>query len=420
MDATERRRRAAEEAAGWWVTLQVDEVPEFQRREFVDWLRESPVHIAEILRVAQVHGALERFERWAHVPMSLRESDPDDTNIISLGERASLPEVGASSRTGDPLSGSHEPAMRLQRMWRTTKWVAMAAGILGAVLFTDFLMERTRGQVIATGRAERREVVLTDESLVQVDPNTRLHVRYSKQGRDIFLEHGRAVFHVSKNHRRPFFVHSNGTMVRAVGTAFGVEHVGAATIVTVAEGKVSVSSEPGRKPLTPIQGPGAALPGPPQGLVRHGGALLPEDERKPAALPGVPTDRADSAMVSGPAVGGAQVYLTANQQLTVDRGGATEPVREVDSRRELAWATGRLIFRNDPISAVVAEFNRYNAVQLAVADDKLASRPMTGVFNAMEPEAFLAFLKSVAPVQVVRTSETRITISPAPATPADK
>lgn len=125
-------------------------------------------------------------------------------------------------------------------------------------------------------------------------------------------------------------------------------------------------------------------------------------------------------MVSGPAVGGAQVYLTANQQLTVDRGGATEPVREVDSRRELAWATGRLIFRNDPISAVVAEFNRYNAVQLAVADEKLASRPMTGVFNAMEPEAFLAFLKSVAPVQVVRTSETRITISPAPATPADK
>ncbi len=78
MDATERRRRAAEEAAGWWVTLQVDEVPEFQRREFVDWLRESPVHIAEILRVAQVHGALERFERWAHVPQP---------NEIGCGER---------------------------------------------------------------------------------------------------------------------------------------------------------------------------------------------------------------------------------------------------------------------------------------------------------------------------------------------
>lgn len=416
MAATERRRRAAEEAASWWVTLQADDVPEPQRRDFVDWLRESPVHIAEMLRVAQVHGAL---ERWAHGLSSLREgvaevgheSSADDTNIINLGDRTSLPVGGALPGTGDLQPESRAPALNRRRLWRTSKWMAMAAGVVGAVLFANVVLERLRGQVIDTGRAERREVVLADESLVQVDPNTRLRVRYSRQGRDIFLEHGRAVFHVAKNHRRPFFVHSNGTVVRAVGTAFGVEHAGAATIVTVAEGKVSVSSEPGRKPLIPVQDPDAALPGAPGMAPRAGN--LPELRGPPAAATG-------SAKVPGRIAGQTQVFLTANQQLTVDRGGATEPIREVDSRRELAGATGRLIFHDDPVSTVVAEFNRYNAVQLVVTDERLAARPLTGVFNAMEPDAFLAFLKSVAPVHVLRTSENRIIISAAPTTSTEK
>jgi transmembrane sensor len=39
----------------------------------------------------------------------------------------------------------------------------------------------------------------------------------------VTLERGRAVFHVAKDKARPFLVSSNGTVVRAVGTVFGVE-----------------------------------------------------------------------------------------------------------------------------------------------------------------------------------------------------
>src|SRR5262245_24981326 len=67
MDANERRRQAAADAADWWVRLQSADLSATQRGEFVDWLRESPVHVAEMLRIAQVHGALERFERWTRI-----------------------------------------------------------------------------------------------------------------------------------------------------------------------------------------------------------------------------------------------------------------------------------------------------------------------------------------------------------------
>ena len=63
MHASDRRRRAAEDATEWWILLQGD-VSRAQREQYVDWLRESPVHVAEMLRVAKVHDALAYFERW--------------------------------------------------------------------------------------------------------------------------------------------------------------------------------------------------------------------------------------------------------------------------------------------------------------------------------------------------------------------
>src|SRR5690349_12905429 len=64
MDGPERRAMAAETAAEWWVRLKDPRIPMSEREQFVDWLRESPVHVAEMLRVAQVHDALANFRRW--------------------------------------------------------------------------------------------------------------------------------------------------------------------------------------------------------------------------------------------------------------------------------------------------------------------------------------------------------------------
>ena len=106
-----------------------------------------------------------------------------------------------------------------------------------------------------------------------------------------------------------------------------------------------------------------------------------------------------------------EIFLTANEQLTVSVSGSAEPVREVDSHRALAWAEGRLILESESVAYAVREFNRYNRIQLKITDQALAQRTISGVFNAEDPQSFVAFIQSVAPVRVTRDAEANITIA---------
>jgi ferric-dicitrate binding protein FerR (iron transport regulator) len=73
-DEGERHRLASEEATVWWMRLHFEELARADRERFIDWLRESPLHVAEMLRLAQMHRALKRFQCWAQV----NTDGPDD------------------------------------------------------------------------------------------------------------------------------------------------------------------------------------------------------------------------------------------------------------------------------------------------------------------------------------------------------
>ena len=379
MDASERRNRAGGEAADWFARLQAGDMERAEREQFVEWLRESHLHVAEMLRVAQIHGALERFQRWVHVSTGPKT---DADNLVQLPPPQDAP------LTERPPAGP-------RRRTRTgLKLFAVAATVL-LIVAALVVLPRIRGRVIETDRGERREVVLADGSLLQVDPETRLRVKYSNSVRKVLLEHGRALFHVAKNPQRPFLVEAEDTTVRAVGTAFGVDERPEGVVVTVAEGKVAVF--PTSRVMT-----SAGLQ---NNDVPDSGASKDPDSHGPGVRThsGKGTSLADTPVAAG-------LFLTANQQVTVQTSGSAEPVREIDSQRALAWARGRLIFQNDPLGRAIAEFNRYNHVQLTVTDRELAAQPVSGVFNAAEPEAFIAFLQSVTEVEIERDGDRSITI----------
>jgi transmembrane sensor len=368
MDASERRKRASSEAADWFARLQAGEMERAERQQFVEWLRESHIHVTEMLRIAQIHGELKQFEHWARISTGPKTGED---NVLQLPKP---PDEGSQDSHGH-TPGSPPPRRRPRGRAGIRFFAAAAAIVLigtAAVVLT-----KIRGQVIETERGERREVVLSDGSVIQVDPETRLRVKYADEIRRVVLEHGRALFHVAKNPARPFLVQADGTTVRAVGTAFGVEQQAHGVVVTVAEGKVSISS-PDFPPPSPSDGRGQ-------------GVTVPESAHSSAQT----------------------LFLTADQQVTVLSRGAAEPVRKVDSRRALAWAEGRLIFQNDELGKVIAQFNRYNRVLLTVADRGLAAKPVSGVFNASDPEAFIAFLQSVTALEIVRDGDRSITIGTA-------
>lgn len=66
MEEREQRIRVAEEAARWWVAMQ-DNPSRAERIAYVAWLRESPLHVAEMLRLCQLYVKLGRFSGWASI-----------------------------------------------------------------------------------------------------------------------------------------------------------------------------------------------------------------------------------------------------------------------------------------------------------------------------------------------------------------
>jgi transmembrane sensor len=347
MDANERRARATREATQWWNRLSVGrptEIPRADRELFTQWLRESPLHVAEILRIAYVHDALERFQHWSEIEVGdAGEAD----NVISIREETS---AVSGLQTQDVIGADRATTHRSQaRFW------AIAASVCLIAVLAGWLALGARGQLIETELAERRQVMLDDGTVVQLEPETKLRVRFEDANRHIALEHGRALFRVTKDAHRPFWVSTEHTSVRAVGTAFGVERSARGVVVTVAEGTVAV-------------GRGSVLP---------------------ASADAVKNERSGS----GVAPDVAEVFLTAGQQLTVQRSGAMDQVRTVDAARALAWAQGQLIFENARLADVVEEFNRYNRTQLRIDDSRLATRPVSGVFDATDIETLLAFIR---------------------------
>lgn len=357
MDAEDRRELAGVEASQWWVLLRDPNVPQEQLELYVDWLRESPLHVAAMIRVARLHSRLQKFEHWDRINPSRSLEEEAVVDFPSPAPH-SLQEVatpaGSEGRRRQP---------------RSTLW-AIAASAL--IVFTGTLLYMDRPAfTVQTERAERRELILDDGSRVQIDPESRLRVKLDETRRRIVLERGRAWFKVARDTKRPFEVEANDTIIRALGTAFAVEQQKVGVRVTVSEGKVTVSAAPATA-----------------------STLFPPSQAKHAN------------QIKAP-------ILTANQQITVRRSGSADPIKKVDPGKELAWTRGRLVFENKPVADVMEEFNRYNPVQLRAADDELAHIPVTAVFDASDPESFVAFLESVASIEVTRKGRKEIVLATA-------
>src|SRR6185312_13249445 len=145
MDASERRRRAGEEAAEWWVLLDSENGTLETRTAFVDWLRESALHVEEMLRVAQVHGALEQFQRWATL-------STDATGKSGAPEGSTASNVTSFPLTSRPLSA--RDAQRTSRSRRA--WLGVGFATAAAALLAVWLNGLSGSYTVTTGQGERR------------------------------------------------------------------------------------------------------------------------------------------------------------------------------------------------------------------------------------------------------------------------
>lgn len=314
------------------------------------------------------------FQRWLLEPSNAKAWDDLTGSLEAFTEFGAMPEIKAMRARA--LS-SGPPSRHTARWWAGG---AVAAGLAGLLLITTThfftALPFDKSAAVETGRyasalGERRDIRLTDGSLVTLDTASTIETAYSDDVREIRLLDGQARFDVAPNKQRPFIVVAGDRRITAVGTKFDVEVGG--------DGLVKVLLLKGRVKVEPIRETGI-------------GRLLPA----------ISADE-----------------LAPGEEL-VSKGTGEVSIGAADVVKETSWQSGQLVFRDDRLADAVDEMNRYSDAKIVLVDSTIDDLRISGVFRTDRPENFLAALTAFYPVVADRQTAGIITLkwrhgSPRPA-----
>lgn len=206
---------------------------------------------------------------------------------------------------------------------------------------------------------EQKVVRLPDGSRVHLNVDSQVKLAFRDGERRLTLTRGEAFFDVAHDAKRPFIVMVDGAQVRALGTKFDVRRRNGGVQVTLLQGSVRVSPDKAR---------------------------------------------------------GAPVVLRPNQQALLTRGAAIRTAA-IDATRTTSWTTGRLVFRDTPLAAAVAEVNRYSAQKVELDGAGLGAQPVSGFFDVGDAESFARGVAGFHDLSLTRAPNGTWRLAPAPTSP---
>ncbi len=354
MNSNEEKIRAAiaEQAGEWFVTNDEGPLDARHSAELTAWFKASPVHIEEFLGVSAVARDLKQARtdpQYSVEAILARARAEDDGSVRRLWPRV------IDAVRGRPFGG-----------WSPAAMAMTACALLGVGLLLTWNLRPTEHPAASDGipalhfetrHGEQLTQRLADNSVLHLNTDSAVSIRYSKSERLVILSSGQATFEVAHEAKRAFRVHAGPADIIDLGTKFDVRAEQGSTVVTVVEGRVAVV------PTNSSQTPSRRL-----------------------------------------------VELSADQQIRVTEVlWPAEPVA-VDAERATAWLQRQIVFDNEPLERVAAEFNRYTAKPIEIATPALRKLRISGVFATDDTDAFVAFLRSLKGVHVEVTA-TRIRVS---------
>jgi transmembrane sensor len=291
------------------------------------WIAADPsrAHLVTELEAAWRFGGQAPYEwgveeGWRRFDAARRARNRPSFRLIQGAKRAAPSIVMRDS--GTPI-------------WRIAAAVFVIAGASLAVWRAGAPRARARAAAnanamteVATLRGQRATLRLADGTRVALGMASRL--RYARafgdSARDVYLD-GDGYFEVAHDSLHPFAVHTSTSVIRDVGTKFGVRAYSqsAETEVIVAEGAVAFTA---------------------------------------------------------PKTGEALVLRARDLVRLEGDGRSTTLINDVDPKEYLAWTEGRLAFQDTPLREVIAELHRwYDRDLLQLADTSIGSRRLTASFT---------------------------------------
>jgi transmembrane sensor len=357
----EKVRAAIAEQAGEWLVANDEEPLDVRDSAALSaWLKSSPVHIEEFLGVSAIARDLKEARtdpEYSLEAILARAQAEDDPPVRPLWARV----IGAV--LGEP-----------SRRWLPAAVAMAACAVLSLGLLLTWNVRPIQQPSTADGttalrfetrHGEQLTRRLADNSILHLDTDSAVTIRYDKNERLVMLTSGQAEFEVAHKADRAFRVIAGSAEVVDLGTKFDVRLEHDSTVVTVVEGRVAV--------------------GPSQTLEELG---------------------TNSGQSQAPRF----VQLSADQQIRVTEGEWPAAPITVDAQRTTAWLRREIVFDHEPLEHVAAEYNRYTAKPIEIATPALRNLQISGVFATDDPDAFIAFLRSLKGVRV-EVTPTRIRVS---------
>jgi transmembrane sensor len=296
---------------------------------------------------------------------ALLETIEPETNVIALNTvHPERPHVI------DDTDRSQPTRVRARLAGRKMLYLA-ASLLLAASAAIQWYWHEIRG-VYTTGIGEQHLITLGDGSVIELNAQSRIRIRYHSREREVDLLRGQALFNVAHDATRPFIVYTAGTQVRAIGTQFDVYSKLAETRVSVIEGTVAVLPVTQDQSLDPGKSVATAY-------------TRPDDIAS--------RERATGAVLLTSGEQAVVVAQTAVKQLSPDIAAAT------------AWSQGHIVFHGTRLKDVATEFNRYNTRRLVIRAPELLSFKVTGIFSSTDPTSLIRFLAGRPEMKVTETAD---------------
>ena len=342
-----------QEQACLWVSRLDRGLKDNELAELDNWLGESNAHRQSLIDAASL---------W------------DDMSV--LNELSGLfPEATMRKNdAGKNKRQSSHSSRHYPKTWGIAAAFLVMALAIGAVVQRGWLDNSAEfastSEKVETGVGEQKNITLADGSILHLNTNSIVTVDFSPSARSIVLLRGEAHFEVAHDKSRPFSVTAGKNTVTAVGTAFNMQYIDDnAFELVVTDGKVLV-----------------------------------KDRFKDAS--------SAESLFGKKSVAEEGLLMFAGEKATVQgKVEARENMTQNDIEDDLAWQQGMIVFKGEPLEAVLAEIGRYTSVRFSIADERLRKRRVAGYFKVGDIDGLLAALKSSFNINYEKVTETSIQLS---------
>ena len=229
-------------------------------------------------------------------------------------------------------------------LWRSpVAMTGLAAALTAAIVIPMFALKSAPISVYETHKGQRQTVALADGSTLQLNTDTRVSVQLSAHARTLVLDRGELALKVTHDANRPLTLTAGSAKITDLGTEFNVRRDDGAVAVTVREGEVGLAG-----------------------------------------------------------TGSSTTQLHPGDSAVLRIGATSAAVSHGDPDQAFAWQNAHAIYRDQPLSLVVKDLNRYFDKPIVV-DDQAGKLRLNAILTLDSEPLVVRRLQFYLPVQAQTT-----------------